>query len=299
MAVLGVHLYELGTDQMRPPLDPNQRRKEGKPASYKRREICLGTDTQYARDEAAKYRIWLRDHKDPVTERAKLDLNRPGYTIMDAIRKHDERKVSHQSKEYKEANRRWLKLFGKRIGPFHPSLCTGPFLLKNLKPETITGGSITGFWSQLRAILECAQFDCGEPSNPIAVIASVKRQMPPTKHVVVSHGTKALPRDRLAEFMLAVKADKDDRGRDDLPERTISSYLVEFFLVTGIRIDEVLTKAKWGAMDEASGIWNVPQTKNGLARAVVITPTMARVLKDVRRITKEYGFSDGENDPYF
>ena len=180
--------------------DPNRRRKEGKPASYKRREICLGTDTQYARDEAAKFRIWLRDHKDPVTERAKLDLNRPGYTIMDAIRKHDERKVSHQSKEYKEANRRWLKLFGKRIGPFHPSLCTGPFLLKNLKPETITGGSITGFWSQLRAILECAQFDCGEPSNPIAVIASVKRQMPPMKHVVVSHGTKALPRDRLCRI---------------------------------------------------------------------------------------------------
>ena len=122
--------------------------------------------------------------------------------------------------------------------------------------------------------------------------------MPKAEGVAVSHGEKALPLERLWELMVGIKADKDDRRWDGLPERPISSYLLEFFVVTGVRISEVCD-AKWRDIKEADGKWDVPETKTELARAVPITSTMAQVLKDVREILKAHGLPTEGDYPVF
>jgi integrase len=284
--------------------DPPERytKKDGSPGAIKTREAVIGNaadiNSRDTRDEAEKYRRWLKAKIDPISERLKV-AGQAGYKVRTALKKYDDVHVSKQSKTYQDTLRGAMKYIEDRIGDYHPDICTPTFLIEKLRFQNISRGNRPHYWTVLMGLFDMAVFDRVIASNPAAKSSGIRRYVPKAEGVVVSHGEKAIPRERLWELMVAIRADKDHRGWDGLPERTISSYLTEFYLTTGIRISEVLDEAKWGVMDEAKGIWHVSKTKIGIKRDVPITPSMARVLQDVRKIIKAHGLPDGKNDPVF
>ena len=277
------------------------KRKDGSPGEIKTREVGIGgavdVTPTFARKQAAQFREWVKNGIDPISERAKT-TEQAGYTVRTALKKYDELVVARQSKEYQEAIRRHMKYIEIKIGHYHPRICTPLFLVEKLQFENISRGNRNGFWTCLIGVFDIAQVDCSLPSNPAAKSSGIRRWVPKAEGEAVSHGDRALPRERLWELMTHIRASKDGRGWEGLPSRTISSYLSEFVIVTGVRVSEVC-EAKWGAMDEVNRIWDVPKTKTKLRRTVPITSSMARVLKDVRELTKAAGFPDGDNDPVF
>ena len=276
-------------------------KKDGSPGAIKTRTAGIGSTakvtSRFARDQATQFRKWVKAGIDPISERAK-NTDQAGYTVRTALSKYDKLVVARQSKDYQDATKRHMKYIEDRIGPYHPRICTPLFLVEKLRFENISRGNRNGFWTCLIGVFGIAQVDCNLPSNPAAKSSGIRQWVPKAEGEAVSHGDRALPRDRLWELMTHIRASKDDRGWDGLSTRTISSYLSEFVVVTGVRVSEVC-EAKWGAINEANGVWDVPKTKTKLKRAVPITSSMARVLKDVREITKAAGYPAGDNDPVF
>jgi integrase len=276
-------------------------KKDGSPGAIKTRQIGIGSaatvTARFARHEAIRFREWVKSGIDPISARAKATAL-AGYTVRTALGKFDKFVVAQKSKDYQDAIRRYMAYIERRIGHYHPSVCTPPFLIEKLHYENISRGNRSGFRTCLTGVFDMAVFDGVIPSNPAAKSSGIGRYIPKAEGEPVSHGDKALPRERLWELTAGMRASTDDRRWDGLPERTISSYLSEFVVVTGVRVSEVC-KAKWGAINETKGIWDVPKTKTKLRRAVPITSTMARVLKDVREIVKAAGLPTGDNDPVF
>jgi integrase len=277
-------------------------KKDGSPGAIKTRQIGIGSvavvTASFARDQAIQFRKWVKAGIDPISARAKAAAL-AGYTVRTALRKFDKFVVAQQqSKEYQDAIKRHMAYIEPRIGHYHPSVCTPPFLIEKLHYENISRGNRSGFQNCLIGVFDMAVFDGVIPSNPATKSSGIRRYIPKAEGETVSHGERALPRERLWELVAGLRASTDDRGWDGLPTRTISSYLSEFVVVTGVRVSEVY-KAKWGAINEATRIWVVPKTKNRLRRDVRITSTMARVLKDVREIVKAHGLPAGDNDPVF
>jgi integrase len=277
------------------------KRKDGSLGEIKTREAGIGSAAKItakaARKKAAQFREWISAEIDPISNRDKM-AEQAGYTVSTALRKYDELVVARQSKQYQDSIKRHMRYIEVRIGHYHPSICTPPFLVKKLQFENITRGNRNHFWICLIGIFDIAQADCNLPSNPARKNSGIRKWVPKAEGEAISHGDRALPRERLWELMAHIRASTDGRGWDGLPSRTISSYLSEFVVVTGVRVSEVC-EAKWGAIDEDKGKWDVPKTKNGLKRDVPITSSMAQVLRDVRAIVKAAGFPAGDNDPVF
>jgi integrase len=91
----------------------------------------------------------------------------------------------------------------------------------------------------------------------------------------------------VGRFLQAVRnyQDRSDRKTG----RTTISYVVEFVVLAGVRISEVL-EAQWKEIDRESMTWNVPpeHRKNGKRkgnkiRPVPITPTMLAALDEMER----------------
>jgi integrase len=305
-------------------------RKEGIRGEIKTHECVLGgaeATLKSVRDalaEADQCRNWVRQRIDPISQRKEFKKD-AGYKIRDAIKTYDKRWLSAPQKDehadanrraHRTANKRWVKHIETKIGNVHPSLCTAPFLLEKLEPEKISGGSRGTFWTQLRAVLNTALFECGAPPSPDAIIKSIKSQMPKEDRIVISHGEKRIPHSQLWKLVKGLRADKDERGWANLPERPISSYLAEFALQVGVRISEVCD-ATWEQMyephsqrlyelapdnDQSYGIWVVPKgspNKKRFRKDVPITPEMMEILNKVRELLKDRGFSTEGKHPVF
>lgn len=115
------------------------------------------------------------------------------------------------------------------------------------------------------------------PADPALIADMMGRRR---KHITKHHAS--LPYEDVPAFMEQLRADP-----------LMSARIVEWAILTGVRIGKEATHAKWGEIDWKQRTWTVPASrmkmeddKRGEPHQVPMSPGMARLLREVRPCRK-------------
>jgi integrase len=270
-------------------------RKTGKP-----RNMGLGSyrtiDLNKARELALHYRTALSPQKnlDPfkVRDGEKLDIKiAQGLvkTVSQVVDEWFEKKIARKAPRYRN------KVFNQLRKWVHPTI--GDMPIEKVDTKTILEPTGLGeAWSRINStakdVLSClnrifnfaSRMKYFHKANP-ADWQTLLDVLPPREEVYQRQPRAALVYTDVGRFLQAVRnyQDRSDRKTG----RTNISYVMEFVVLTGVRISEVL-EAQWKEFDRATMTWNVPpeHRKNGKrkgnkVRPVPITKSLDKVLDEM------------------
>jgi len=274
--------------------------------SGKERVLGLGplhtVDIDMARDIARKYRLLLRDGKDPQVERAgiKLDAEIAEGRAKTVRQVYDEwfkakiaKRSTHTRKAYTWQARRYvLNVIGDMpIAKVDTDTLLDKVGLRKLWSESAADGGRHAVAKNLLSILArlfsfaiASKYYHGK--NPMAWKGHLEHILPALKDIHHVEHQPFLPYQDVGRFLQALRA-YEDRSVRRLGHPNVA-LLLEFIVLTGVRVGEA-RQATWDEMNEATNVWTVPPPHHKIGRLtkephfVPITAPMWAVLHEMHR----------------
>jgi integrase len=290
---------------------------KGKRGRYKFECVGLGSERDLplnaAREKAAQCRAWLDNGDNPKTELLRLKYQastRDNFrTVAQLLDEYLEKKVKPEVRD-PYTHRQVKQRFRDFVLPFIGAMPVESVTLKVIEEQVLrrnvdnrttetddiwTGKHVTA--SETRRHLEHAfhygiqkKYRTGD--NPARwgdeKTDGLKDVLPrPSKVHTVEH-RPSLNFRKLPEFMQRLRA---FRYQYSTPltgtDRPLVSYALEFLVLTGVRVSEVL-KAEWNELhlDPEDRKWTVPgkHTKSGKPRSLPITDSMLAILIEMQKL---------------
>jgi len=246
-----------------------------------------------ARELAEEYGALLAVGKDPIQERDrkraadKSEAKNDAVTVSACAKEFFDKKIAHKSHKYQYETARMLDIIHSTIGSRHPRSVDSAMIVD----ETGLGR----LWDEqrpkgkrlriaLNGTFKVATSRCRLPLNPmdedyIEALLTDKKYTPQ-------------PRLSLDDFhdvgvILKTIRQYEDR-RPHMTGRMVSTYALEFVVLTAVRVSEVL-KAKWQEIDRPNKNWDVPPEHRkkgdltGKVRTIPITESMELILDEMER----------------
>jgi integrase len=264
----------------------------------KQRRIGLGSlrtvSINQARELALHYRQKLLEGKDPRAEHdaAKLDIliaRKLIKTVGQVANEWFDKKIAKKSLGYRRKIENQLNKY------VHPTI--GDWPIKKVDTNTILETVGLGeLWEQVNPTAKDVQqyldrifqyairrkYCNGNPAS-----WDVLQDLLPAREDVYQREPRpSLSHKDVGRFLQVLRSYEDRSDRKT--GRTTITYLLEFVVLTGVRISEVIL-AQWKEFDFASMTWNVPPEhrkhgrRKGKVRPVPITKSMMAVLDDMQQ----------------
>ena len=261
------------------------------------KKVGLGSAKTVSLDEARqlaleKHRL-IREGKDPHEEKKAKRYEEEikaglATTVNDMVDRYYDSHIAPQSANYRKSAARFLIHIRNTIGSMPVGRVTSADIIDKIGLREIYARQYpkgVQIHSHVKRVFEQARTECGIADNP----ASWDRLKPVlgtfAKKYKGEHRA-SLPRNEAGKFLDAVRRYEDRSARKT--GRMTSTYILEFVVLTGVRIDEAC-QARWGQIDLHNRAWNVPpeQRKTGFksdkVRPVPITPPMQTILEEMQR----------------
>jgi integrase len=139
--------------------------------------------------------------------------------------------------------------------------------------------------------------------NPARLKGHLEHLLPASADVHTVRNCASLPYQDIGRFMATLWAYDDKSKSGHKQGRTVMALMIEFIVLTGVRLNEALA-ATWGQFDFERGIWTVPTGRDGnvkrkdereMQRELPITPQMLDVLRQIQ----EKGIDMSPDAPVF
>jgi integrase len=270
--------------------------------NYKPRSIGLGSLNQtplaIARKEALQCREWLREGKDPKIERELAKHKQPDLfrTIAQVAQEYLDLKIKPKSQRYLEqTTQRFKDYVLERIGAMPIQSVTRQTikdcLLENdlWSQKHVTANEIRLHLERMFDLAIFNKYYIGD--NPASWSGGLEYMLPAPSDVHTVTHQPSLNFRKLPEFVQRLRAFR--YGREWTltgTGRPIVSYAIEFLLLFGGRLNELLG-AQWKEFDTVEAMtWTIPakRTKSGIARTVPITRTMLAILGEMQKLRYDH-----------
>jgi integrase len=274
--------------------------------SGKGRLLGLGplhtVDIDLARDTARKYRLLLRDGKDPQAERAGIRLDAEiadgrAKTVRQVFDEWFTAKIAkrsiHTRKAYTWQVRKYvLDVIGDMpIAKVDTDTLLNKVGLRKLWSQSVADGGRHAVAKNLHNILaRLFSFAIASKyyhaSNPAAWKGHLEHVLPALKDVRDVQHQPGPPHQEIGRFMQVLRA-YEDRSVRRLGHPNVA-LLLEFIVLSGVRMSEARL-ATYDEMNEATNVWTVPPPHHKIGRLtkephfVPITPPMWDVLREMHR----------------
>lgn len=274
--------------------------------SGKERVMGLGpahtVDIEMARDTARKYRLMLRDGKDPKAERDGVRLDAEiaegrAKTVREVYDEWFKAKIAkrspHTRKAYTWQTRRYvLNVIGDMpIAKVDTDTLLDKVGLRTLWSESDANGGRQAVAKNLLSILTrlfsfaiASRYYHGK--NPVAWKGHLEHILPALKDVHHVEHQPFLPYQDVGRFLQVLRS-YQDRSVRRLGHPNVA-LLLEFIVLSGVRMSEARL-ATWNEVNEATNIWAVPPEHHKIGRLtqaphlVPVTTPMWDVLKEMQR----------------
>jgi integrase len=252
----------------------------------RRREIGLGgypdVTLAQAREKAREMRAAVDRGSDPAEQRraarsALLSAAASEITFDEAARRwHKSKRLEYRNKKHAAQVLTTLTTYASPVlGSLPVGLIKLAHIVQVMEPiwtqKTETATRLRGRIENVLSWATVSGFRSGE--NPARWKGNLDAILPKPKRLkAVSHHS-ALPFDRVAEFLVALKRIEG-----------MGAKALEFAILTAARSGEV-REAKWGEFDLQNSVWTVPahRMKTGRGHSVPLSRQAIRVLNDVPR----------------
>jgi integrase len=269
---------------------------------YKQRAVGLGNQYSLsladAREWGRRCRGWLRDGQDPQVEYQRIKRGNANLfrTVGQVIDEYLHEKIRRRSKKYyAQVEQRLNDYVRKHIGGMPIQSVTRQIVLQQVLKKD-------NFWDEKSPTAREVQLHLERMfgfaiflnyyigPNPAQWKNNLEHVLPSISEVHEVQNRPSLDFRELPEFVhetLRPWRYAKPRPRTGT-DRPIVTYLIEFLLLTGVRLGEVV-KARWGQFNTNPGTggmkWNIPKknTKSGKPRSVPITTGMLEILNTMQR----------------
>jgi integrase/transcriptional regulator with XRE-family HTH domain len=249
-----------------------------------------------ARERALHYRRQLRLGRNPKAERnnAKLDESiKAGRvrTVTQVVDEYFEQKISHRSKSYRlTTDVRLKKYVHEKIGNMPIQKVDRDIILDVCGLRTLwtlkhpTALSLQSHLERMFNLAIANKYYVGE--NPATWEKGLDQILPAKGDVHTVKHCASLPYKDVGRFVQALRTCKY-RGLWEKHGRPINTYLLEFVVLTGVRVSEALL-AQWKEFDLEQMLWHVPpehkKTKKKKRPPIPITKPMLAILGEMQKI---------------
>jgi integrase/transcriptional regulator with XRE-family HTH domain len=249
-----------------------------------------------ARERALHYRRQLRLGRNPKAERnnAKLDESiKAGRvrTVSQVVDEYFEQKISHRSKSYRLTTAVRLKKYvHDKIGNMPIQKVDRDIILDVCGLRTLwtlkhpTALSLQSHLERIFNLAIANKYYVGE--NPAMWKKGLDQILPAKGDVHIVKHCASLPYKEVGRFVQALRTCKY-RGLWEKHGRPINTYLLEFVVLTGVRVSEALL-AQWKEFDLEQMLWHVPpehkKTKKKERPPIPITKPMLAVLGEMQKV---------------
>jgi integrase len=277
------------------------------PGTRRERVMGLGpvhtVDLEEAREKAREYRKLLMAGKDPLAERDGVKIDQDiasglDKTVNEVLDEYWDAKIAHKSSHrikqsaYLLQNHVRDKIGDMPIQKIDTKIIVDTVGLRKLWTEqNPTAVILHSHLKRMFSLAIAQRYYQGK--NPAAWVDHLEHVLPPTKdvHNVTHHAY--VPYKDIGRFMAKLRSWEDGSSRQQ--GHTASALLLEFVILTGVRLSEARL-ATWEEFDlQGRIVWNVPWqhrktghiskgngNENGV-RPIPITTPMLEVLEDMQR----------------